>query len=372
VNNLAQWAGWVVIAGVSMEELKTRNVFLDAEPFRSGGFNYRSTPFKTLIELAAAGEVRVFTTDITVREVTALIRENVQNAFRAQKAFNKQAYILRNCKSALAQDRFKPLDPKSVEKELVTQFEQFLKDVKAVILPTNKVSVNEVFDSYFSMRPPFGPGKKKDEFPDAFASAAVGAWCVKEKQEIYVISGDSDMRSVCGDGVLHSIKKLTGFLDLVVSHSKHKKTVAFVKAQIPGIEKMVIDEIKNQFEDLGFILHDQEGDVEDVTVLEVVMGDIDVLHATDKEATLETEAEVTFEADLSYGDEGTASYDSEDKTVFYHDHVNETVQRTKYISVELDVFYEVGDPDSFDVNDVSIDRDTILVRSSQDDGWPYK
>jgi hypothetical protein len=97
-----------------------------------------------------------------------------------------------------------------------------------------------------------------------------------------------------------------------------------------------------------------------------------VLNVTEEEATLNTEAEVTFDADLSYGDEGSASYDSEDKTVFYHDYINETVQRTKVISVEIAVFYKFDDPASFEINDVSIDEDSILVQASVHEGWPYK
>jgi hypothetical protein len=100
----------IAIASIFMEKLKTRNVFLDVEAFRLGGFNYRSSPFRTLAELAAAGEVHVFTADITVKEVKALIREDIEKAVRTQQSFEQKAYILRNCKSALNRDRLKALD----------------------------------------------------------------------------------------------------------------------------------------------------------------------------------------------------------------------------------------------------------------------
>lgn len=353
-----------------MEKLKTRNVFLDAEAFRAGGFNYRSTPFKTLVELVVAGEVRVFITDITAEEVKALIREDVAKAVHAQQSFEQKAYILRNCRSARNRDRLKTLDSKNVEKELLRQFERFLKGAKVVVLSTGRVKIKEVFNRYFAMKAPFGPGAKKHEFPDAFASAAVRDWCAKEKQEMYVVSGDADMQGLCGEGGLHSIEKVAGFLSLVASHNKN--LVAFIKNQLPSIEEAVAKDVKDQFQGLGFLLKDHDGDVEDVTVLEVKLGEIDVLQATDVKAILQTEAEVTFEADLTYGDEGTASYDSEDKTVFYLDYVKETVQRTEQIPVEINVFYKAGDPHSFEVNDVSIEGHTILVRTSDDEDWPYK
>lgn len=353
-----------------MTRLKTRNVFLDTEAFRSASFNYTSTPFRRLEELARADEIRVFITDITLKEVKARINEEVAKAVNAQKSFEQKAYIIRNCRAKSIRVRLEPLDPDKVQKELLRQLERFLKEAKVVVLSTDRVKVADVFERYFAMEPPFGPDRKKNEFPDAFAAAAVRNWCTKEKQEIYVVSADPDMRAVCGDGTLHSVEKLSEFLDLVASHNEG--LVAFVKEQIPNIQGDIIDGIKRQFEGLGFVLPDHDGDVEDVDVLEVTLSEMDILEAADDEATLQTEAEVTFEAELSYGDEGTAIYDSEDKTVFYVNHVRETVQRTEHIPVEISVLYEHRDPDSFEINEVSIERKTILVRTDLDEGWPYK
>jgi hypothetical protein len=353
-----------------MVKLKTRNVFLDTEAFRSTSFNYGSTPFRKLTELAQADEIRVFITDITLKEMKALIREEVAKAIRAQQSFEQKAYIIRNCRSKLIRARLEPLDPNKVEMELLRQLKRFLKDAKVIVLCTNRVKIADVFDRYFAMESPFGPDRKKNEFPDAFAVAAVRDCCTKDKQEIYIVSADPDMRAVCGDGALHSVEKLAEFLDLVASHNE--RLVAFVKEQISNVQKEIINDIERQFEELGFVLQDHDGDVDDVTVVKVVLGEMDILEAADDEATLETEAEVTFEAELSYGDEGTAIYDSEDKTVSYINHVRETVTRTEYISVEINVLYEDRDPSSFEINDVSIERKTILVRTDLDEGWPYK
>jgi hypothetical protein len=261
------------------------------------------------------------------------------------------------------------LDAKKVEEELLGQLELFVKQTKATVIPTTNVNVADVFDSYFAARPPFGQAKKKSEFPDAFAIAAVRDWCSKENEKMYVVSGDGDMRAVCDGGVLYGLEKLAEFLDLVASHNE--ALITFVKQQIHRCESQIVQEIKTQFTDRAFILEDHDGEVVDVEALEVALSEMEVLRASENEATLETEAEVTFNADLRYGDEGTASYDSEDRRAFFTDYVRETVQRTEYIPVEIEVSYKKRDPDSFEVNDISTPRNTVVVRSSRDERWPW-
>ena len=73
------------------------------------------------------------------------------------------------------------------------------KEAKAEILLAMKVDAATVFQKYFQKKPPFGPGKKKEEFPDAFVLTSIEDWCSWKNQKIYVVSTDGDMQSGCGD-----------------------------------------------------------------------------------------------------------------------------------------------------------------------------
>jgi hypothetical protein len=354
--------------------LKTRNVFLDTECFHGGGFNYSSKPFRILASLAAKDEVQVYVTDITVREVLAHITEAVVEVVRAHKRFTQEARILRNSKLKTSTQVLALPDADAVKAELVSQFETFLKETRAIVLPTGNLKAGPVFDAYFQSKPPFGVGKKKDEFPDAFSLAAVRKWCNENKEEIYVVSTDTDMRSACDeDGPLYSLLNVADFLNVLASDDE--AMAAFLRGEIEKRKQETAHRVVELFEhDLGFILEDQDGDVVEVTVSDVSLGEIEILQTTDDHADLEIEATITFDAELSYVDQDNSIWDSEDKTFIFTEYAKETVERERSVQVEISVSFEGLDPDSFNIDDVSIanSKEPILVQSSASEGWPYK
>jgi len=91
-------------------------------------------------------------------------------------------------------------------------------------------------------------------------------------------------------------------------------------------------------------------------------------------ADLEIEPTVKFDADLCYGDPETAVWDSEDSTQFFINTVEETVQREEAVRVEISASFQGLDADSFTIGKMSFaeSRNPILIRSSVDEGWPYK
>ena len=59
------------------------------------------------------------------------------------------------------------------------------------------VDTSTLFDAYFSGEPPFGTGRKKDEFPDALALNALECAAVERGAGILVVSKDGDWRAYC-------------------------------------------------------------------------------------------------------------------------------------------------------------------------------
>ncbi len=53
------------------------------------------------------------------------------------------------------------------------RFGEFCKKLNIEVIAVSKVSLERVMDDYFEERPPFAAGKKKSEFADAFAAAAL-------------------------------------------------------------------------------------------------------------------------------------------------------------------------------------------------------
>lgn len=59
------------------------------------------------------------------------------------------------------------------------------------------VNTSTLFDAYFAGEPPFGTGRKKDEFPDALALNALERAAVERGTGILVVSKDGDWRAYC-------------------------------------------------------------------------------------------------------------------------------------------------------------------------------
>ncbi len=75
---------------------------------------------------------------------------------------------------------------------------RFLMSVSATILPAGSyANVDAVVAAYFDKKPPFGPDKKKSEFPDALALATLEGWAIAHKTMILAISNDKGWESYC-------------------------------------------------------------------------------------------------------------------------------------------------------------------------------
>jgi hypothetical protein len=356
------------------DPVKTRNVFLDTECFDAGGFNYSSKPFKILGSLATSGEVQVYVTEVTLREVKAHISEAVTEAVRLHKRFGREARILRNSKLKTATQVLLPPDRTTIEAELIAQFERYLKEAQSTVLHTDNMKAGPVLESYFQSKPPFGAGQKKSEFPDAFALAAVREWCSKNKQEIYVVSGDSDMQSACDEnGPLYALQKLSDFLNLLASDDKALSS--FLRAEIGKREQEIEKRIGEMFEsELGFILEDQDGDVDEVSVSGVSLDEVEILQTEEDYADLQVEATIEFDAYLTYVDQDNSVWDSEDKRFMFTEYAHETVRRKESLPVDISVTFEGLDPDSFNIVQISFTdtKKPVLVNADEGDGWPYK
>ena len=352
-----------------MAHLKTPYVFLDTTVFDAANFSYISRALGALADLAAGERVHVFVSDITLREVKSHVLEKVDESIHAQRKFESKARILRNSVENAVSNRFEKLDPDKLNAELLAQFDEFLKNAKVTVMPSSCVDVKDIFDAYFDKKPPFGEGNRKAEFPDAFSLAAARSWVEKHNQGIYVVSGDSGVRSACDGTSLIALEKLSQFLDLVALEDEARGE--FIHKAVRTKFGEIVDIIEKDFERQGFMLSDQDGDVNQVNVDSVELEEIDILRFQEDSVEVELTVRVQFTADISYADLATASYDSEDKQFIVWDKVEEEVKCEELATVTATILLVPDDPEFFQFDDVGI-RDSKTYWIESDDGWPYK
>ena len=246
------------------------------------------------------------------------------------------------------------------------------------MLPTTEVSIDTVFDKYFGKRPPFGEGKKKSEFPDAFAIGAIEVWCKKNNEKMYVVSTDRDLKEYCETSdCLIALNQLAEFINVIEFHDK--ELARSVNELLNKNQDAIIEAIAESFCNQSFWIEDQDGDVNDVRVNELEVSEMLILEVTQDSAFVLVDVETNFSADLTYDDRETAVYDSEDKVLIPLRTIDKTVDQDVKYAAAVRILHDVKNSEYFIVNRVELQPDQasgfelyadFVIRI--DNEWPYK
>jgi hypothetical protein len=310
--------------GSVREGLKTRTVFVDTSVFEKELFDWKGRTLSSLMALAKKRQILLLTTDITQREISDRISSRLSEAAGAATKARSQLAIL---KPALGK-KSPVLEFKSEElaAKMISGQKRFFKASKAKTIDAYS-DAQEIFDDYFNRKKPFGDGKKKSEFPDAFIIRGIRKYCSATGETVYVVSRDEDMLSACGERLIAEPD-----LDALISRFNLADPTADL-SQVEGLVRsrsaQIVKFVEREFPGLGSLLVDQDGDVEDVVVTGVEIEDVFVLEKKPSSLVLEIVVEVEFTAELTYWDPDTASYDEGD--VMYLNRVEESVVREQTV-----------------------------------------
>lgn len=361
---------------MEIDGLKALNVFVDSSVFIGKNYRYEHPSFVALKDAVLAGRAKLLITDITIEEVKAHIANDVSESSQALKKVRSSVKVLRNIATLGDSAIFNDIDRASVVEELYKQFEQFLTDASAVFVPVSEANARFVFDCYFKRVAPFGEGKKKSEFPDAFALSALSEWAESEQEDVFVVSQDSDMNGI-GFSRLSAFRSLEEFLGKVTSYFEALAPLA--QRLLKDSLGQIADTLEEKFQWLGFVLEDQEGDVHETRVTEV--GEISAYlisltpgsNGEPAEARFELTTTIAYEADVSYDNLETAAYDSEDKVLIPLETVERTVECSEVVQADLKFTFNTTEPHNIEIEELDLHTPKdVSVSTEEDDGWPYK
>lgn len=245
-------------------ELETRNVFIDTQSFVGHGLNFQHSALKAFQALCEKNRLYHITTTVVKREVESQITESIHEALSALKTFRRKARVLAGAKNEAMLALFTEVDDAHILKESIEVFSEFLRSTKANVLTLSGTNPENVLDRYFEKKPPFGDGKKKAEFPDAFSLSALEQYAETEKEKIYVVSDDADLVHACtGHKYLVAINTLDKLLD---TYNTHESALSDLLKRFIGENQEVLKErIKERMDDAGGV---NEGSWEDSEVEE--------------------------------------------------------------------------------------------------------
>ncbi len=165
-----------------------RHVFLDAQVFFQQHWDFSNAQFRALVNHAKQLRIASLTTDVTYREIEAHLSEQATKIAAALKELRRLARVVPADKIPFALNEEWPEE--SIRKALSDQLEGFFTETKGTKLSLQEVDLAEVVDAYFRGTPPFGPGRKRDEFPDAIALAAIRKHVAMTNDTFMIVTAD--------------------------------------------------------------------------------------------------------------------------------------------------------------------------------------
>jgi hypothetical protein len=354
-----------------MAQLKTRNVFVDTEFFDSIKLNLRSKTAIALRGHAEQGRIRLFLTTITVGEIKRHLRDCVNQAAASLKNIRALWAFLGSVKSHPLKVLFEKVDKKKLFELLEGEFDSYLEESNAEILDVSSANAVPIFEAYFKLRPPFQEGNKKYEFPDAFAIQVLENWCESKHEKMYVVTKDKGWEAACAENKhLIYIDAVDKILDSVTKDQEAEiaeRALAYFNNEEANVER----EIRKSFVDRGFYVEGEDGEVTEIVVKDIDLGEPSVISISESETVLSAEATITFEAEVTINDVNSGYFDKEDSKWIYLPTRSGTVERQEHPRVIVTLDY---DPDDEHFYGFSVDlegvSETVYVSADQWDSWP--
>lgn len=236
--------------------------FLDTSVFAGQQYNFASAVLASFVPVAKNAGLKILLPDPTSREIARQIKERSAEALRALDDARRKAPFLAKWKY------FPSKQPSSANWEVgrIAQAEWagFLKQFQVEKLGYDGVSIPKVMSWYDSVRAPFGEGKKRKEFPDAFAIEIIALYAEKYGICVAVVSEDQDLKRACEHypSLLYfqSLAQLTELL--LVSETKLEE----LRGILSGSLKILEDAVHEQINGLSTYIYDERFEEEESVI----------------------------------------------------------------------------------------------------------
>ncbi|MEN5149130.1 PIN domain-containing protein [Pseudomonas orientalis] len=238
--------------------LRSKVLFIDTSIYFGNNFQFLTKDLESLSRLLNSGEITLLFTTVTIAEINRHLKAESNKAVSAAQSFQTKGKILRNLSVFSSSIMFGDVDSRAIEAELLAQFASFMSALNIETVSLELASVEEVFERYFSVLPPFSE-KKPTEFRDAFVLGALKAYAVRNDVRIHVLSDDKDMQDFCVDDPnLFWSDKLGEFLNAAV-HAERGVPAIFADKAFAVVNTQVFSLVETYLNDQDFGVLQESG-----------------------------------------------------------------------------------------------------------------
>lgn len=351
--------------------LETRNVFIDTQVFDALKLNFENASLVKLRDLCRKKELSLILSETVVGEVDAHIKRELEEALSFIKSFTKKTFPFRSSLKKQHELLERYFHKDVVEGVALNSWKKYIEDCKAKIVSSEGVDASDLLKRYFSASAPFGPGRKKDEFPDAISMLSIQHWLDAECKgvgKIYVVSNDADLKRWCQtDRRFLHIDRLPELIALCIDNKNLTEQVLRLFSEN---ESTLLEKIREVFCDSEFsYLDNWEAEVQDVNVKAIEVIEVDIIEVNKKQAVLSVLVRIQFTAEIEGPDYDSGAWDSEDKRYVYVPDFSRNEFYDEHYDVTLTMLF---DGDEFDGIDGLEIQDGKSITLSSNDGYPYK
>ena len=356
--------------------LETRNIFLDAEVFRSNGHSLNTKIMKVLGDYLADEIFVLHTTDVTLREVSSQVRAMESDLTnRANKVVKDLTRWNNRYRSAhhrlpVSDPLSEPAQPSSAYHD----FEWILRhDWKAREHSAANLPIGPVLDQYFSRQAPFDK-KGSKEFPDAIALLALQKWCASAQESIYVVSRDKAVQRAAEErDHLIAIDSLDLLFALVTAAQDHD-IAGTISAAFD--EPPLLDELQDTLsKNIGWVggLYDGDKYDADIVAMEIVeieeFENLTVLRVDQDQVSCLARVKLLVSAEIDYEDVSHAIWDKEDGCFFGAESVVTEIQD----SITTRIFVELErDGEDITLSSAQFIAQDLTITDYFEDGYFYE
>lgn len=272
------------------------SVFLDTSVLAGQQYNFTSAALASFVPVAARHSLVFLLPDPTEREIRRQIEERSQEALNALEEARRRAPFLAKWEHFPSKNSTTLSGNWKVRQVAFQEWKAFLGQFNVQKLNYEGVDVAEVMRWYDHVTPPFREGKKRKEFPDAFAIAILSTYAAKTHSTIAIVSEDTDFKLACDryPSLLY-FKSLPILTELLLAPPEE---IESLKASVLTDISSLIESISDAVAELHVVHEDEIYEIDDTKVINVSINNIHVVAIGHKECTFTFEADVEIENQL--------------------------------------------------------------------------
>jgi len=313
-------------------------VYIDTSYFETQ--NFTGGKINDIMYLSEKEEIQIILPQLTIDEIHHRSKENIDKASKALKSVRKEVRILNSNIHHKETFRFNPREELSRVKD---DLNSIVSKSNVLIIPYDqKLKVEEIFQKYLDVKPPFSESKRK-EFADAFNLHFLDSWCIENGKTIKIITNDNDLKNYASNSdQMELIEEVDVFIDSKIKAYETQVRIDLEEDYFNSIVETVQQEFRDHLiDEIGNNLRYSEyhgniiEEVNSVEVGESTIHNVFTLYSGDTESKLEIVASIPFKATLKIENYDSAIYDKEDDKWYNLDYVNVTIDDTFDLTFDL-------------------------------------